>query len=175
MAAPRGMREVPIFISEAPAKNPRTKAPRYKISLVKEAGSVYVTSKPIDKAEYIYKLSHQLFEDTDRESFYVVALDNKSKIIGINLVSFGTLTSSPVHPREVFKTLILLNAAHFITVHNHPSGDPTPSMHDRELTARLDEAGRLMGITLQDHIVVGEEGFFSFSEEGILSFQKYGR
>jgi DNA repair protein RadC len=164
-------REVPIFITEAPAKNPRTRAPRYKISLVKEAGSVYVTSKPIDSAKYIFKLSHQLFEGTDRESFYVIALDNKAKIIGINLVSFGTLTQAPVHPREVFKTLILLNAANFITVHNHPSGDPTPSIHDRELTERLVEAGVLMGIFMKDHVVVGEEAYFSFAEEGILEFR----
>lgn len=163
------MREVPLFIvSQSRARNPSRGAPRYRISLIKESGSVYVTSKPISTAEDVFNVSRRFFEDADREAFYVLCLDNKSKIIGVNLVSTGTLSASLVHPREVFKAAILLNSATIISVHNHPSGDPTPSVHDRDLTQRLVDAGVIMGIALKDHVVVADDGFFSFSEQGVL-------
>jgi len=165
-------RLVPFFITERKAKNPSRRAPRYKVALVKDAGSIYVTAKPIKQPAMIVPQLHELFEDIDREAFYIVMLDQGSRVIGVNLVSVGTLSSSLVHPREVFKAAILLNSASIIAVHNHPSGSPEPSGHDRTLTDRLDKAGELLGIPLKDHIVVGDpEGFptyFSFKEQGIL-------
>lgn len=150
-------------------RNPRHKTPRYRVSLVREAGSFYTTSRPIKDPRYIYKMSKQLFGDMDREAFYVVALDQQLKMIGINLVSLGTLTASLVHPREIFKALILLNAANFIGVHNHPSsGAPMPSAQDVDLTKRLAMAGRLLGISMRDHVIIGEGNFFSFADAGLM-------
>ena len=90
-----------------------------------------------------------------REQFQVVLLDQKNKIIKDVMVSQGSLTASVVHPREVFNFAIRDSAAAIICVHNHPSGDPQPSREDRALTTRLGEAGRLLGIQVLDHIIVG--------------------
>ena len=87
----------------------------------------------------------------------------------MNIVSIGTLYSSLVHPREVFKTAILSNAASIILFHNHPSGDPEPSTEDTTITKRIKEAGTLMGIELLDHVIIGSEGrFYSMKEQGII-------
>ena len=165
--AAKGMKKIPIFVTAGATKNP-VRAPRYKIALVKERGSMYVTSKPINHPEMILKQLQDLFEDTDREAFYIICLDQKMKVIGVNLVSTGTLTASLVHPREVFKVAILLNAAWLIAVHNHPSGTPQPSNEDHRLTKRLQDAGELMGIKLRDHIIVADDLYYSFNEHGYL-------
>ena len=106
------------------------------------------------------------FAALDREQFLVACLDAKHAIIGVNVVSIGSLTLSIVHPREVFKAAILLNTAAIICAHNHPSGDPEPSSEDRVLTVRLRQAGELLGITVLDHIVLGDDRTFSFAEQG---------
>ena len=107
-----------------------------------------------------------LFCGLDREQFLVACLDAKHAIIGVNVVSIGSLTLSIVHPREVFKAAILLNSAAIICAHNHPSGDPAPSAEDRVLTTRLREAGDLIGITILDHIILGEDRIYSFADQG---------
>lgn len=84
------------------------------------------------------------------------------------LVSQGSLTASVVHPREVFNPAIRDSAAAVICVHNHPSGDPQPSQEDRVLTRRLAEAGRLLGIQVLDHIIIGRQAYMSFADEGLL-------
>ena len=106
------------------------------------------------------------FSGLDREQFLVCCLDAKNASIGVNVVSIGTLTLSLVHPREVFKPAILLNACAIIAVHNHPSGDPTPSPEDRTLTTRLREAGDLLGIRLLDHLILGDDRLYSFADQG---------
>ena len=83
-------------------------------------------------------------------------------------VARGTLTACLVHPREVFGTAVHLRAAGIIAVHNHPSGDPTPSMEDNKITTRLKEAGKILGIKLLDHIIVGQEDYYSFADDGLL-------
>jgi DNA repair protein RadC len=83
----------------------------------------------------------------------------------VNIVSIGSLTLSVVHPREVFKPAILLNACAIIAVHNHPSGDPTPSAEDRTLTTRLRDAGDLLGIRLLDHLILGDDYNYSFADQ----------
>ena len=98
-----------------------------------------------------------LFHGLDREQFLVACLDAKHAIIGVNVVSIGSLSFSIVHPREVFKPAILLNSAAIICAHNHPSGHPEPSAEDRVLTARLRQAGDLIGITILDHIILGDD------------------
>ena len=107
-----------------------------------------------------------LFHGLDREQFLVACLDAKHAIIGVNVVSIGSLSFSIVHPREVFKPAILLNSAAIICSHNHPSGDPAPSAEDRVLTARLRQAGDLIGITILDHIILGDDRTFSFADQG---------
>ena len=107
-----------------------------------------------------------LFHGLDREQFLVACLDAKHAIIGVNVVSIGSLSFSIVHPREVFKPAILLNSAAIICAHNHPSGHPEPSSEDRVLTARLRQAGDLIGITILDHLILGDERTFSFADQG---------
>jgi DNA repair protein RadC len=107
-----------------------------------------------------------LFHGLDREQFLVACLDAKHAIIGVNVVSIGSLTLSIVHPREVFKPAILLNSAAIICAHNHPSGEPEPSSEDRVLTARLRQAGDLIGITILDHIILGDDRTYSFADQG---------
>lgn len=131
--------------------------PNFKIQLVRDGSSLYNTnaiSCPEDAAE----IAAKFFEDmsSDREIFAVMLLNTKNHVIGINVVSIGSLTASVVHPREVFKAAILANAASIILVHNHPSGDPAPSKEDISITSRLVQAGRLMDIPVLDHIVIGD-------------------
>ena len=110
-----------------------------------------------------------LAADLDREHFWTVLLDGKNRVTGLNLVSIGTLTAALVHPREVFKPAIAGTAAAVILVHNHPSGEATPSAEDLALTKRLCEVGELIGIRVLDHIVLGDGGSFrSMAEEGVL-------
>lgn len=101
-----------------------------------------------------------------RESFHVLLLDARHRLIGEEVVSIGTLTASLVHPREVFREAIRAAAAALLVVHNHPSGDPTPSAEDRRVTDRLRSAGELLGIRVVDHVIVSPGGHFSFREAG---------
>ena len=103
-----------------------------------------------------------------REIFYVVLLNNKNRKIREVKISEGSLTASLVHPREVYNPVIRESAAAVIFVHNHPSGDPTPSPEDLEITRRLKEVGEVMGIRVLDHVVVGHDRYFSFSDKGML-------
>lgn len=102
------------------------------------------------------------------ECFYALYLDAKGGILLEKAISQGTLTSSLVHPREVFSPAILCRAAAVVVAHNHPSGDPEASAEDRTTTRRLQRAGRLLGIELLDHVVVGRGQYQSFLEEGWL-------
>jgi DNA repair protein RadC len=138
------------------------KAPRYKVSLVKEAGSYWTTERQINSPSLAAPLAIQILNDigADREYFYIIALDQKNKVIGINMVSMGTLTASVVHPREVFKALIMLNAASFIAFHNHPCGDPAPSEEDLNLTRKLVSASNIMGFRFLDHLIIGVTGAY---------------
>lgn len=140
------------------------RVPRYRVTLVCEhSGSQ--SSVPIQTSTGAAALLRPCFEGLDREQFIVCGLDAKHGVIGINVVSIGSLSLSIVHPREVFKALILMNAAAVICAHNHPSGDVTPSQEDRALTTRLRAAGELLGITLLDHLILGES-FYSFADQG---------
>jgi DNA repair protein RadC len=101
-----------------------------------------------------------------RESFHVLLLDVRHRLMGEAQVSVGTLTASLVHPREVFQEAIRAAAAAVLLVHNHPSGDPTPSEEDRVVTERLAAAGELLGIRVVDHLIIADTGHFSFREAG---------
>ena len=143
--------------------------PVYRVCLVRE-GSVPCYNNQICSAVDAATLLHTYLDRTDREHFVVIALDQKNKVIAIHTVSVGSLTASIVHPREVFKFAILSNAANILISHNHPSGSPTPSREDRALTTRLVEAGKLLGISVLDHVIIGDgtSKYFSFADEGLL-------
>lgn len=103
-----------------------------------------------------------------KERFEVLLLDTKGRILAIENVSTGDLSSSPVHPRETFRTAVKRSAAGVIFVHNHPSGDPTPSQEDIVVTKKLIEAGKVLGISVMDHIVIGDGVFCSMKAKGII-------
>jgi DNA repair protein RadC len=116
----------------------------------------------------VYRHFHPSLRDARQERFVVVLLDARQRVLRSEVVSQGTLTASLVHPREVFRPALRDAAAALVLVHNHPSGDPTPSAEDREVTSRLARAGEILGIRVVDHVVVAERGFCSLREEGAL-------
>jgi DNA repair protein RadC len=106
--------------------------------------------------------------DLKREIFKVVLVDAKNTVLREATVSEGSLTHSVVHPREVFSLAVREAAAGVLFLHNHPSGDPTPSPEDRQLTDRLAAAGRVLGIRVLDHLIIGDGRYISFADEGWL-------
>lgn len=98
------------------------------------------------------------------EQFVVILLNNKNKVIGTEVVSEGSLSSSIVHPREVFAPAILHHAAAIMVAHNHPSGDPKPSIEDEEVTRQLLRSGKVLGIPMIDHVIIGDGNYYSFLE-----------
>ena len=99
-----------------------------------------------------------------KEQFVVILLNNKNKVIGTEVVSEGSLSSSVVHPREVFASAILHHAAAIMVAHNHPSGDPKPSIEDEEVTRLLLRSGKVLGIPMIDHVIIGDGNYYSFLE-----------
>jgi len=108
------------------------------------------------------------FRDVRKEHFIALLLDGKNRLIKRAQISVGSLNQSIVHPREVFNEAVRQSAAAVILLHNHPTGDPTPSPEDLAVTRRLHEVGELMGIKVLDHIIIGEGEFYSFAEKGHL-------
>jgi DNA repair protein RadC len=102
------------------------------------------------------------------EQFGIVMLDSKHRLIRIKLVSVGSLDATVVHPREVFREAAAASSAGIVLFHNHPSGDPTPSKEDLTLTARMVDAGEIMGIDVVDHLILAEQRYFSLMEAGRL-------
>ncbi len=119
---------------------------------------------PLRSAEAVFRHLEPRLRGRERECFVVLLLDGKHRLQAEEAVSEGTLTSSLVHPREVFRPAIRGGAAAVVVAHNHPSGDPEPSAEDLEVTRRLAETGRLLGIPLLDHVIVGEGAWVSLRE-----------
>lgn len=115
-------------------------------------------------AELVFSYYRDRFEHKKQEVFYAVYLDEAKRIISDKLLFMGTLGTSPVHPREIFKEALLLDASAIICVHNHPSGNVYPSHADKRVTEKLIELGLLFGIPIIDHIIVGKRKFYSFYE-----------
>ncbi|OGP90589.1 MAG: hypothetical protein A2156_09045 [Deltaproteobacteria bacterium RBG_16_48_10] len=122
----------------------------------------------IKNPEAVFKLISSSIKDKAKEHFKLILLNSRNKKIGISAVSTGTLTTSLVHPREVFKDAITHSAASVILAHNHPSGDPEPSEDDLKITKKLVESGKILGIEVIDHIIIGKNNFYSFREKGII-------
>lgn len=120
----------------------------------------------VQRPEDLRSLLQREFQGLDRERFLALYLDTRHRVRGVETISVGTLNASLVHPREVFKNAIGMSAAALIVAHNHPSGDPRPSSDDLELTARLDRCGKILGVSLLDHLVAGDEEIVSIREYG---------
>ena len=136
--------------------------------IARDVETKFLIRSPQDVQEFADAVLIQAMRDYDREHFLVIYLDRKGGVITEENVSVGGLHSSIVHPREVFKTAVKRSAASIILAHNHPSGDPSPSRQDIEITLRLLEAGRIMGIEILDHVIIGENGYCSFKEKGLI-------
>lgn len=141
-----------------------------KVVLVREKLGRYDLPRKIESPEDAYRSVITLTnaQEEAQEVFGVLILNIKNKIVAVHEISRGELNSSLIHPREVFKPAVLHNAAAIICFHNHPSGEPEPSREDIETTKRLVEAGKIMGIEVLDHIIVGEEDYASLKERGVM-------
>ena len=140
--------------------------------LVKDAPVIPTEIQPFvgisfRRSNDIFRAFKQLAE-MPVESFLVVHLDSKNRMVGMTTCSIGSMTASLVHPRDVFRTAIINMTAGLIFIHNHPSGDPAPSDEDRQITRRLCEVGKIVGIQCLDHIIIGQGSYFSFADEGYL-------
>ena len=124
--------------------------------------------KKITCAEDVFKLFHKRLKDKKQEHFYVLMLSTKNHIIGEQLISKGILDASILHAREVFKLAIKNSTSRIILVHNHPSGDPTPSKEDLEITEKLMKVGEELGIKVLDHVIIGREEFWSWKENKVI-------
>jgi DNA repair protein RadC len=128
------------------------------------------TRDRVDSPEAAATVARRVIPDDDREHFAVLFLDSQNRLTGVHQVSTGSLSASIVHPREVFGPAVREGAAHVILAHNHPSGDPTPSKEDLQLTTQLVEGGRLLGIRVHDHLILGSGtgAVTSLAERGLL-------
>jgi DNA repair protein RadC len=126
------------------------------------------TGLPLRSSTDVHALLAPRIAPLSREVFTVLALDVRARVLGEHRVAEGGLQECPVDPRDVFRPLVRQRAASCILAHNHPSGDPTPSVQDRMLTLRMAEAGRLLGVRVVDHVVVATGGWYSFRDEGVL-------
>lgn len=137
------------------------------IKMVKEK-SIFYKERNICSPSQAYEILRGFLEDLDREQMIVMCLDAKNQPTNISVASVGTLNSSLVHPREIFKLAILANTSSIILAHNHPSGNPSPSNEDIKVTQRLKEVGTLIGIDVIDHLIIGEDKYVSLKERGIV-------
>lgn len=162
-----GIEELCAIPGVGPAKAAVLKA---ALALGKRAMAVPLsTGIRVSGSHDLFTHFHPMLRDVKHELFKVVLLDAKNCVIKEITVSEGSLTLSIVHPREVFALAVRESAAAVIFLHNHPSGDPTPSLEDRQLTDRLVAAGQLLGIRVLDHLIIGDGRYVSFSDEGWLS------
>ena len=133
-----------------------------------------VRKEPVKTPEDVARLCSDI-RDLAQETFHVLMLNTKNNLINRVMSSVGILDSTLVHPREVFRQAVSENAAAVVLVHNHPSGDPTPSAEDLRITRQLIEAGVVLGIAVTDHVIIGREsdrtkGFLSIREQGLCNF-----
>jgi DNA repair protein RadC len=143
----------------------------YRLKLIKEDNVEFNVDTPLSKPEVVVEYANEIFDiqNLAEEHFVIFTLNTKNFITGAFVVSMGTLNSSLVHPREVFKRALLCNAAAIICVHNHPSGDPEPSQKDIRVTRLLEEAGTIMGVKVLDHIIIGNRSkYVSLKQKGII-------
>ena len=139
------------------------------IQLVREKSFLFPI-REVKSPEILFKLVKPFLADQDREHLLLVCVDTKNQPTSISTISVGSLSSSVVHPREVFKAAILTNAHSIFLAHNHPSGDPSPSREDVGVTKRIAECGELLGIPLLDHLIVGDSAdrYVSLKDKNLI-------
>ena len=141
----------------------------FKIKLAVAEPTLTPARCSTDAAEILRPIYARL--DCDQEHFGVLLLNNKNRVRAHKIISSGSLTTALVHPREVFRSAVLYGAAAVILCHNHPSGDPAPSPEDIDITRRLVQCADIFGITMLDHIILGSDSIFSFSDLGMMNAQ----
>jgi DNA repair protein RadC len=152
-----------------PTIRPPKDLPRWCfVRLVREPGTEVQSAARIKAPGDVHRLLSERVARLEVEAFYVIALGSQSQVRAIEEVTRGILNSSLVHPREVFRAAILAGAAGIVVVHNHPSGDPTPSADDRAVTRQLVDAGRIVDIPVYDHVIIAGDRYVSFAEAGLL-------
>ena len=159
---------IPVYEMELVRENPRRAGlPAmgvYRLAMVREREIELPAAETLVKnaaeAAWVVK---QIIGDYDREAYVVLCLNTKGRLVGASVVSLGILGEAIVHPREVYKVAILMNASRIVTAHNHPSGDPTPSREDVLMERRIREAGKIIGIAAVDSLVVGETRYYSIT------------
>lgn len=144
------------------------------ISTIELGRRIYLDNNDQDKillnnVSAVYELFKNKYKDTYQEEFVVVYLDTKKKLITYKTLFKGTVNESIVHPREIFKEAFKLSASSIICIHNHPSGDPTPSQSDNTLTKYIFDTSKIMLIPLLDHLIIGSNSYYSYLEEGKLN------
>lgn len=137
------------------------------LKMIKESSVLYANRR-ISKPNEIVDLLKIFLEDCDREKLIVCCLNTKNEPTSISVVSVGSLNTSIVHPREVFKTAVMSNSASIILAHNHPSSDLTPSKEDIDITERIKQGGNILGIKLLDHLILGDGKYLSLLEKGYI-------
>jgi len=146
----------------------------FGLKLIKAVSDRYLEKKlikkdPVNNSKELFEYLCHSIRDKTREYFKIIFLDSKNRVISSETHSRGTITASSVYPREVIHAALKHNAAALIFAHNHPSGDPKPSPEDIAITRQLVFAGNVMGITVHEHIIIGEAGYFSFADHGYIT------
>ncbi|MBN1569638.1 MAG: DNA repair protein RadC [Acidobacteria bacterium] len=157
-----------ILNNQPPKRLSAKYIPVYHIELVRDRTIKVESSHSIHNSDDVVAILRDELLNADREKLICLMLNAKNAVIGMDIVSVGSLTASIAHPREIFKSAILKNAASIILSHGHPSGDPTPSRDDALMTERVSKAGEILGIKLLDHVIIAEHGTFSFANAGRL-------
>jgi DNA repair protein RadC len=142
--------------------------PVYRCKLVRETTEL-LPATLIENPNAVVAAARAMLEDRDRECVLVMFLTARHQLCGMSIVSVGDVDSALMHPREVFKCAILASAVKIAVAHNHPSGDPSPSPADMQVTKRLQEAGKLLGIELMDHVIIGAGRHCSLLERGLIA------
>lgn len=140
----------------------------YGVRVVREQPELPFPKPRISEPDDVRALLQRQLAYQDREIFVIVVLDARNQVIGVNTVSIGSVSASIVHPRETFRPAILMGASSLVLAHCHPSGDPSPSKDDIELTRRLVKGGEILGIEVLDHIIIADSSFLSLKEKGLM-------
>ena len=165
------MRQLSLFTSTTPGYSSKFIS-SYRVTLVRDRHLPFKPS-PINNSQEAQSIVRTLIEtqgQSDREQFVVIMLNAKNEIIGVNIVSTGTISSAQVYPREVMKPAIIANAVAIILAHNHPSGHTSPSSEDVSITRLIIRASKIMGITVHEHLIVSlfNDSYYSFADQGII-------
>ena len=143
---------------------------RYTVTTFKVRLEVCDVGERTGASDDVVRVARPIFAelDADKEHFLLLVLNNKNKVNGYKVISTGTLTASLIRPGDVYRAALHLAAAPVVFVHNHPSGDPMPSPEDQEITRRLKECGEMLAIRVLDHVILGADRYYSFSDRGLL-------